>query len=103
MSHGVRENVWIQRLLNELLPEQAIGRIEILGNNETSFMWTKNLEIQNCTKYIDVIHHYVRDFVKNRKLAIKWISSLNMLADDLTKVLFAGLFKRYQEKWGLVA
>ena len=44
MSHKARERVWIQRSLNELLPEQAIRRMEMLGNNEMSLILTKNLE-----------------------------------------------------------
>ena len=95
MSHRARESIWIQRLLNQLLPKQAIKRIEILGDNETSLILTRNLESQNCIKHIDVIYHHIQELVENRKLAIKWISSSNMLADGLSKALPAGLFKRY--------
>ena len=97
MSHGVREDVWIQRLLNKLLPEQAIRRIEMLSNNETSLTLTRDPESQNRTKHINVMHHHVRELVKNGELAIEWISSLNMLADGFAKALLAGPFKRHRE------
>lgn len=64
MSHGAREGVWIRRFLNELLPEQAVRRMEMLGDNETSLTLTKNPESQNRTKHIDVMHHHVRGLVE---------------------------------------
>ena len=70
----------------------------MLGDNETNFMLARDPESQNCTKDIDVIHYYVQELVENGELAIKWISSSNMLANGLTKALFAGLFKRHREK-----
>ena len=103
MSYRAREDVWIRRLLNELLPKQAIRKMEMLGDNETSLTLTRNLESQNCTKHIDIMHHHIRELVENGQLAIEWISSSNMLADGLMKALPAGPFKRYREEWGLVA
>ena len=71
MSHEVRKGVWIQRFLNELLSEQAVRKIEMLGNNKTSITLTKNPESQNCTKHIEVIHHHVRRLVEGGELGIE--------------------------------
>ena len=70
----------------------------MLGDNEMPLTLTKDLKNQNCTKDINVVHYYVRELVENRKLAIEWISSLNMLANDFTKALPARPFKIYQEE-----
>lgn len=59
MSYGARKKVLIRYFLNKPLPKQAVKRIEILGDNETSLILTKNPENQNHTKHIDVMHHYV--------------------------------------------
>ena len=95
MSHGAREGVWIRRFLNELLPEQAVRRMEMLGDNETSLTLTRDPESQNRTKHIDVIHHHVRGLVEDGELAIEWIESSAVLADGLTKALPAGPFKKH--------
>lgn len=71
ISHRAREKVWIQRFLNKLLPKQAIRRIEILGDNKTIPTLTRNLKSQNCTKYIDVIHHHIQGLVEDKELGIK--------------------------------
>ena len=42
MSHKIRERVWIQKFLYKLLIEQSIRRIEIFGNDKTSFTLTKD-------------------------------------------------------------
>lgn len=87
--------MWIRRLLNELLPDNAVRKMKMLGDNETSLTLTRDPESQNRTKHIDVMHHHVRGLGEDGELAIEWISSSDMLADSLTKALPAGPFKRH--------
>lgn len=101
ISHGVREDVSIQRFLNELLLEQAIRNIEMLGDNKTSLTLTKDRKSLNCTKHIDVMHYYIRGLVDNRELEIEWIPNSLMLADRLIKAWPARPFKKHQDEWGL--
>lgn len=68
----------------------------MLGENETSLTLTRDPKSQNQTKYIDVMHYYVRGLIKDGKLFIDWIESSTMLADGLIKALSIVLFKRYQ-------
>ena len=93
MSHGVREAVWIRCFLNKLLSKQAVRRIEMLKDNETSLILTKYLKSQNCIRHKDVIYHYMRGLVDDEKLEIEWIPSLLILANGFTKALPKGLFK----------
>ena len=72
--------------------------MKILGDNETSLNLTRDLESQNCTKYIDEIHHHIRKLVENGE-----ISSTDILADGFTKAFAAGPFKKHRGKWGLIA
>lgn len=95
ISQGAREGVWIYQFLNELLPESAAREMKMLGDNETSLTLTRDPKSQNCIEHIDVMHHHVQELVENRELAIKWISSSNMLADGFTKTLPTGPFKRH--------
>ena len=48
------------------------------------------------------MHHHMRGLVKDVEMAIDWIESSAMLADGLTKTLFAAFFKKHQGEWGLV-
>lgn len=101
MSQGAREGVWIQRFVNELLPDEAVRMMNMLGDNETSLTLTKDPESQNRSKHIDVMHHHVRGLVEEGELSVEWVPSSMMLADGLTKALPAGSFKKHREEWGL--
>ena len=71
MSYGIREDIWIWRLLNKPLPEQAIRKMIMLDDNKTSFTLTKDPESLNCTKHIDIMHYHISRLVENRELGIK--------------------------------
>lgn len=60
MSHGAKEGVWIGRLLNKLMLENAVRAMNLLGDNETSLTLTSDRESRNRTKHISVIHHHIR-------------------------------------------
>ena len=71
MSQGAKKRIRIQQFLNKLLPENAVREMKILGDDKINLILTKDPESQNQTKYIDVMHHYVRGLVEDGKLAIK--------------------------------
>ena len=98
VSQGTRERVWIRRFLNELLPEDTGREMKMLGDNETSLTLTKDLESQNQTKHIDVMHHHVYGLVEDGKLAIERIESSAILADGLTKAFPIGPFKKHRDE-----
>lgn len=102
INHGARESIWIRRLLNKLLSEQAIRKMEILSDNKMSFILTKDSKSQNCIKYIDIIYYHIQELITNGKLGIEWIFSSLILANGLTKALPTGFFKRYWDILGLV-
>ena len=95
ISNKARESVYVRRFLNGLLSEQVLRKIKICCNNKTSFTLTRDPESQNCTKQLDVMYYYVKSLIEEGELGIKWVSSLSMLADGLTKALFAGFFKKH--------
>lgn len=42
----------------------------MLGDNKISFILIKNLESQNRTKYINVIHYHIQKLVEDEKLKL---------------------------------
>lgn len=102
MSHGARERVGIWRLLSQLLSKQVVRRIEILGYNKTNFILIKNLESQDYINHINLIHHYMKEHIKDEESEVKWILSYLIFTNELIKTLSKKLFKRYWKEWGLV-
>ena len=43
----------------------------MLGDNETSFILTKELESQNCTKHIDIMNYHFYRWVKDEEFEIE--------------------------------
>lgn len=71
MSNGVKDGIWIQILLNELLPEQTIKKMKIFDNNKMSLILTRDPESQNHTEHINLMYHHVQRLVEDRELGIK--------------------------------
>lgn len=65
----------------------------MLCDNKKRLILIKNLENQNQTKYIDVMHNHICRLVEDGKLVIDWIKISSMLAKRLTKALIAVSFK----------
>lgn len=71
ISYRAREEVQIRRFLNKLLLEQAVRKMEMLSNNKTSLILTKDPKSQNQIKYIDVIYHHLQGLVEDGELTIE--------------------------------
>lgn len=69
------------------MPQDPVLKITLLGDNESSIPLTMNIESQNRTKHIDVIHHFVREVVEDGELEVNWVPGPALLADAMTKNL----------------
>lgn len=69
------------------MPQDFVLKITLLSDIESSILLTINAESQNRIKHINVIHHFMRKIVEDRKLEINWVAGPAMLADALPKSL----------------
>ena len=75
---------------------EVVEGLTLHGDNEMSIALTKHVESQNCTKNIDVQHHYIQKLVNKGELTVKWILGSEMLADSMTKALPTETFRKYK-------
>lgn len=101
LGHAAQESIWIIHFLNELGITKPIVACLLCRDNETSIIFTKNMESQACTKHIDVQHHSIWELVTKNELFIEWIYSANMLANGFTKALTIDNLRRYQSLFGM--
>ena len=80
---------------------EAVKDVMLYGDNKISIALTKNAESQHLTKHIDVLHHYIRELVNEKKLTIVWIPGSKMLADGMTKSLPTEMFRKYRALLGM--
>ena len=56
---------------------------------------TKNLVQHNCTKHIDIHHHFIRDLVETNVISLERVCNFVQLVDILTKLLKVTVFENF--------
>ena len=96
-----KEALWIGRFLAALgyrLPGQPVS---LRADNRGAILLTANPEFHRRTKHIEVRHHWIREKVKSKEIAITYISTKDMVADGLTKALDPKPFKAFRAMIGM--
>lgn len=91
-SHTVRELVWLERLLRNLLENEQRKPI-LYMDNQSAIKLIKNPEFHKRTKHVDVRYHFVREKFKDKLFDIEYVSTDNQLADLCTKPLAKNRFE----------
>ncbi|KAH7351683.1 hypothetical protein KP509_19G009700 [Ceratopteris richardii] len=81
-----KEGLWIQALLQELLPEKCFP-LKIFYDNQSCIQLASNLKHSEKTKHLDLKYHFIRELVEHKKLQLSYTSTHLMWADMLTKPL----------------
>lgn len=69
--------------------------VQIKRDNQAANSLVKNAHIHERSKHIDVVYHHVRDLIKRNLILLNYISSANMMTDELIKSLTKDRFKRF--------
>ena len=64
-----------------------LEQIPIMYDNTSGIKLSKNLIQHSTTKYIEIRHHFSRDHVQKKDIALEFISTEKQLADTFTKPL----------------
>ena len=123
---AAKEAIWLRRLLGELQiffdkdafdsnksatnienqvshqnPLPNIPTTRIHCNNQGAIALTKNPEQSKKVKHIDIAYHFVRERVESKELEMVYISTEDMVADDLIKALSAEKHNKHMETMGV--
>jgi hypothetical protein len=63
------------------------GPTTVYEDNEGAVKLANNPIASNKTKHIDIKHHYIRELVDAKTVAVVSVDTTDMLADGLTKAL----------------
>lgn len=87
LSHGIKEALYLQKLLRELdLIE--LSNIKIFIDNNGALKLAESNLHHSRTKHIDIQHHFIKDVLKdNEFINLDKISTDDMCADIFTKAL----------------
>ena len=80
----------------------SLGTVHLLCDNESAIKIANNL-VQHCrTKHIDIRHHFLRDHVANRDIALTHVGTMYQLADIFTKPLDEARFVNLRGELGIL-
>jgi hypothetical protein len=84
LALGAKEAVWLRQLLEELqFPPTGPTLINV--DNQSCIKLTKNPELHQQTKHIDIRYHFTRQHVEEGTIKVEFCPTKQMAADFLTK------------------
>lgn len=102
VSATTQEVMWIQGLSCELQPKICQDPILIYSDNQSAIHLGMTNSYHPRTKHIDVRHHFIRDKIQEKKIILKYKSTLEMVADIYTKPLPKPKFEEMRSLLGLI-
>eukprot|EP00798_Chlamydomonas_sp_ICE-L_P028046 gene28046-biopygen31998 len=100
-SYVAREVQWIKQLRNDLgLP---CTLVTIQCDSQGALSWTGDWKLEPKAKHIDIIHHYIKCLVEDKRLAVTYVNTKDNKADPFTKPLTPALFWEFMKLHGMVS
>lgn len=85
-ASAVKELVWLQRFLSELLPTN-LNKPMFYMDNQSAIRLVKNPEFHKRTKHIDVRYHFIREKYDEDIFDLRYVATNDQIADIMTKAL----------------
>ena len=96
MARGGQEVQFMMNLLDEVLGAGKVVRpSEIYGDNMGALFLTRNAQVSQRTKHVDIKHHFLRDMMERGDLNTKYVRTDDNPADVLTKNLREELHNKH--------
>eukprot|EP00798_Chlamydomonas_sp_ICE-L_P019275 gene19275-biopygen28119 len=101
LSNAAREVQWIKQLRNDLgLP---CTLVTIQCDSQGALSRTGDWKLEPKAKHIDIIHHYIKCLVEDKRLAVTYVNTKDNKADPFTKPLAPALFWEFMKLHGMVS
>ena len=94
--------IWLNRLLAELHPQKEPSKlVTIFEDSQSSICMAKNSQFHGQSKHIDIKYHFNRDETKKGTIDIQYCRTDDVIADMLTKGLYAERFEKLRDMAGV--
>jgi hypothetical protein len=97
-SSTVKEALWLRMLLHDF--GISIDTVNIFCDNQGAINIAKDPISSVESKHIDVVHHFLRERIARREVALSYISTDDMAADIFTKAVNPAKFLKCKELVG---
>lgn len=100
LSSSCQKAIWLRKLIHEIGYEQSEPTI-MKDDNQGAIAIAHNPITHTRTKHIDIKHHFVREALSNKVIALEYCPTEDMLADILTKPLPRDRIQMLRNRLGL--
>ena len=84
-----------QIFIIEKVKHETHSSIQFLNDNQAINFLIKDVHIHERSKHIDVIYHHIKNLHKKNLIQLDYVSSNDIMIDDLTKSLLKNKFKTF--------
>jgi hypothetical protein len=100
-SSAVSNAVWIKRFIESLNLGLNCKPVNMFCDSKSAISLIKSGAQSSKGKHIDVNYHYIQDIAERGEIKVEFISSLEMVADPMTKGLSLEKFREHVATMGL--
>src|SRR5204863_5534208 len=105
MSSCAKQSQWIVQVLKDMGFPRCIGNdpyvVQIEGDNQGALALVKNPHLHKQSKHIDVQYHHIQDLKAQKRIAVSYIPTTDMVVDGMTKPLDQIAFQRFKDLMGM--
>lgn len=101
LSEANQEAVWLKAFMHEIGETTGNDALTVYEDNQGAIALAKNPEFHKRTKHIDIRYHFVREKVESGDVELQYCPTQDMLADIVTKPIFAAQFCALRGKLGI--
>ena len=70
----------------------------VMEDNQACIQIADNPISQRRTRHIDIRYHFVREYIEDGTVSVKYCPTQQMFADIMTKVMYRPIFERLRNK-----
>ena len=82
--------------------DQELTPTVIYCDNHSCIQLSENPVFHDRSKHIEIMYHFIRDYVQRGAVTLQYISTDEQVVDILTKSLGRGKFAFFEDKFGVV-
>lgn len=105
LASCAKQGQWAAQVFRDMGYRKFIGKdhrcVHVLGDNQGAIALTKNPQLHERSKHIDICYHFIRDLVEQNRCKITFVPTANMVADGMTKPLPRVKFDAFREQMGV--
>ena len=100
LSEACSEIAWLTALQREI-DYGFNGRVPLVTDNQGGIFLAVNPAHDCRLKHVDIQYHFIREYVKEGRVNIVYVSTDKMIADTLTKPLGTTKFEGFRSQLGI--